>query len=118
MEPVLTTKNGRIFEIWELLERVCENPGGAMAPPCPPLPTPMTPGNLKISRIILNMLANFIRSITADNFHLERAKIRNGQRSCSCIGVEIWNNISPTFEELPKYSFSKQIKLSMLSNNY
>ena len=41
MEPVLTTKNGRIFEIWELLERVCENPGGAMAPPCPPLPTPM-----------------------------------------------------------------------------
>ena len=41
MEPVLTTKNGRIFEIWELFERVCENPGGAMAPPCPPLPTPM-----------------------------------------------------------------------------
>ena len=36
MEPVLTTKNGRIFEIWELLERVCENPGGAMAP-LPPL---------------------------------------------------------------------------------
>ena len=35
MEPVLTTKNGRIFEIWELLERVCENPGGAMAPPAP-----------------------------------------------------------------------------------
>ena len=37
MEPVLTTKNGRIFEIWELLERVCENPGGAMATPLPPL---------------------------------------------------------------------------------
>ena len=42
MEPVLTTKNGRIFEIWELLERVCENPGGGHGPPCPPLPTPMT----------------------------------------------------------------------------
>ena len=41
MEPVLTTKNGRIFEIWELLERVCENPGGGHGPPCPPLPTPM-----------------------------------------------------------------------------
>ena len=56
------------------------------------------------------------RSITADNFYLERAKTRNGQRSCSYIGVKIWNNISPTFKQLPKYSFSKQIKLSMLSN--
>ena len=37
MEPVLTTKNGRIFEIWELLERVCENPGGGHGPPLPPL---------------------------------------------------------------------------------
>ena len=35
MEPVLTTKNGRIFEIWELLERVCENPGGGHGPPLP-----------------------------------------------------------------------------------
>ena len=57
-----------------------------------------------------------MRSITADNFYLERAKTRNGQRSCSYIGVKIWNNISPTFKQLPKYSFSKQIKLSMLSN--
>ena len=56
------------------------------------------------------------RSITADNFYLERAKTRNGQRSCSFIAVKIWNNISPTFKQLPKYSFSKQIKLSMLSN--
>ena len=56
------------------------------------------------------------RSITADNFYLERAKTRNGQRSCSYIGVKIGNNISPTFKQLPKYSFSKQIKLSMLSN--
>ena len=31
MEPVLTTKNGRIFEIWELLERV------GHGPPLPPL---------------------------------------------------------------------------------
>ena len=36
MEPVLTTKNGRIFEIWELLERVCENPGGGHGPPPAP----------------------------------------------------------------------------------
>ena len=56
------------------------------------------------------------RSITADNFYLERAKTRNGQRSCSYIGVKIWNKISPTFKQLPKYSFSKQIKLSMLSS--
>ena len=47
------------------------------------------------------------RSVTADNFHLERAKTRNGQRSCSYIGVKTWNNISPTFKQLPKYSFSK-----------
>ena len=56
------------------------------------------------------------RSIAANNFYLERAKTRNGQRSCSYIGVKIWNKISPTFKQLPKYSFSKQIKLSMLSN--
>ena len=49
------------------------------------------------------------RSITADNFYLERAKTRNGQRSCSFIGVKIWKNISPTLKQLPKYSFSKQI---------
>ena len=58
------------------------------------------------------------RSITADNFYLERAKTQNRQRSCSYIGVKIWNNVSPTFQQLPKYSFSKQIKLSMLSPNY
>ena len=41
MEPVLTTKNGRIFEIWELLERVCENPGGGpWPPPAPPCRRP------------------------------------------------------------------------------
>ena len=28
-----------MFEIRKVLERVCENPGGTMAPP--PLPTPM-----------------------------------------------------------------------------
>ena len=56
------------------------------------------------------------RSITADNFYLERAKTRNGQRSCSYIEVKIWNNISPTFKQLPKYSISKQIKLSKLRN--
>ena len=38
VEPVLTTKNKIVFEIWEVLERVCENPGGTMAPP---LPMPM-----------------------------------------------------------------------------
>ena len=37
IEPVLTTKNGRIFEIWELLERVRENPGGGHGSPLPPL---------------------------------------------------------------------------------
>ena len=56
------------------------------------------------------------RSITADNFYLERAKTRNGLRSCSYTGIKIWNNILPTFKQLPKYSFSKQIKLFMLSN--
>ena len=56
------------------------------------------------------------RSIIPNNFYLERGNTRNGQRSCSYIGVKIWNNISPTFEQLPKYSFSKQVKLSMLSN--
>ena len=34
---VLTTKNGRIFWIWKVKERVCENPGGGtMAPLSPP----------------------------------------------------------------------------------
>ena len=41
IEPILTTKNGRSFEIWKVLERKRENPGWAMALPCPPLPTPM-----------------------------------------------------------------------------
>ena len=41
IEPVLTTKNEVIFEIWEVLERECENPGGTMAPPPTPLPMPM-----------------------------------------------------------------------------
>ena len=36
IEPVLTTKNGRIFEIWEVLERVRENPGEGHGPPLPP----------------------------------------------------------------------------------
>ena len=43
------------------------------------------------------------KSITADNFYLKRAKPRNGQRSCSYIGVKIWNNVSPTFKQLPRY---------------
>ena len=55
------------------------------------------------------------RSITADKFYLERAKTRNGQRSSSYIGVKMWNTVLPTFKQSPKYSFSKQIKLSMLS---
>ena len=36
IEPVLTTKNGRIFEIWKVFERVCENPGGAWPFPASP----------------------------------------------------------------------------------
>ena len=36
IEAVLTTKNGRVFEIWEVRMKVCENPGGAMTPLCPP----------------------------------------------------------------------------------
>ena len=32
IDSVLTTKHEIIFEIWEVLERVCENPGGTMAP--------------------------------------------------------------------------------------
>ena len=36
IEAVLTTKNGRSFEIREVQERVCEKPGGAMTPLCPP----------------------------------------------------------------------------------
>ena len=28
IEPILTIKNGRIFEFWNVQERVCENPGG------------------------------------------------------------------------------------------
>ena len=48
IHPVLTTKNGRIFEIWETQEEESENPGGpwpttAPPPPPPPLPTPMEP---------------------------------------------------------------------------
>ena len=35
IEPALTTKNGKIFEIWEVLEKVCENPGWALALPAP-----------------------------------------------------------------------------------
>ena len=31
IDPVLTTKNEIMFEILEVLERVCENPGGTMA---------------------------------------------------------------------------------------
>ena len=38
--PVLTTKNGRIFEIWSVKERVCENPGGAWPFPAPPCRRP------------------------------------------------------------------------------
>ena len=56
------------------------------------------------------------RSITADNFYLERAKTQDRQQSCSYIGVKIWNNILLTFKQLPKCTFSKQIKSSMLSN--
>ena len=33
LEPVLITENGRIFEIWKVLETVCENPGGMPTPP-------------------------------------------------------------------------------------
>ena len=40
IEPVLTTTNGKFIEIWKVLERVCENPGGVPLP-CSPLPTPM-----------------------------------------------------------------------------
>ena len=40
IEPVVTTKNGRIFVVWEVKERLCKNQGGAW-PPAPPLPTPM-----------------------------------------------------------------------------
>ena len=32
------------------------------------------------------------------------------------IGVKIRNKMVPTFKQLPKYSFSKQVKLSMQSN--
>ena len=31
IKPVLTTENERIFEICKVLERVCENPEGALA---------------------------------------------------------------------------------------
>ena len=40
IEPVLTTKNGRIFEIWEINERVCENPGGPWHLPASPCRRP------------------------------------------------------------------------------
>ena len=39
IDPLLTSKN-KIFEIWEVQERVCENPGEPW-PRLPPLPTPM-----------------------------------------------------------------------------
>ena len=36
IKPLLTTTNRRIFEIWEVYDRVCTNPGVAR-PPLPPL---------------------------------------------------------------------------------
>ena len=56
------------------------------------------------------------RSIVNDNYYVERANTRKGQRSCSYIGVKIWNKLLPTIKQLSKYSFSKHIKKSMINN--
>ena len=57
-----------------------------------------------------------IRSIVNDNYYVERADTQKGQRSCSYIGVKIWNKLLPTIKQLSKYSFSKHIKKSMINN--
>ena len=49
VEPVLITKSGRIFEMWEVKERGSKNPGRGHGfptppPPPPPLLTPMHEG--------------------------------------------------------------------------
>ena len=62
MEPVLTTKNGRIFEIWELLERVCENPGGGHGPPLPPLADAHAYGTY-----FCKMLVSFVNNLFSIN---------------------------------------------------
>ena len=56
------------------------------------------------------------RSIANDNHYVERANTRKGQRSCSYIGVKIWNKLLPTIKQLTKYSFSKHIKKSVINN--
>ena len=57
------------------------------------------------------------RSVVNDNYYVERANTRKGQRSSSYIGVKIWNKLLPTIKQMSKYSFSKHIKKSM-NNNY
>ena len=64
MEPVLTTKNGRIFEIWELLERVCENPGGGHGPPLPPLADAHGSKVFCLKLLRLQLVLRFVAKIT------------------------------------------------------
>ena len=49
------------------------------------------------------------RSIVNENYYVERANTRKGQRSCSYIGLKIWNKLLPTIKQLTKYSFNKHI---------
>ena len=56
------------------------------------------------------------RWIVNENYYVERADTRKGQRSSSYIGVKIWNKLLPTIKQLSKYSFSKHIKKSMINN--
>ena len=57
-----------------------------------------------------------IRSIVNDNYYVERANTRKGQRSCSYTAVKIWNTLLPTIKQLTKYSFSKHVKKSLITN--
>ena len=59
------------------------------------------------------------KSITAGNFYMERAKTRNGQRSCSCIAVKIWNKLIRYCENMEQNitNFQTITKLFVLQKN-
>ena len=55
------------------------------------------------------------RSITNQNYFLQRMNSSLGQASCNYFGVKIWNSIPFSFKSKPYHSFCKLIKQLLLN---
>ena len=55
------------------------------------------------------------RSITNQNYYLERFNLHSGQTSCSYAGVKIWNQIPLKIKNLSKHQFSKHFRNHLIN---